>query len=71
MPKGRLYAVEATSSPILWDGKNAVQVVSAWYLPERKRAYDAIAELNRDRKTILDNMPAIIWFPTRKTISSG
>ena len=65
IPEGKVIQVEATSGPILWDGKNAVQVVLR-DITERKRAYDAIAELNRDRKTILDNMPAMIWYKDTK-----
>ncbi len=58
---GKIVPVEATSGPIAWEGEDAVQVVLR-DITERKRAYEAIAELNRDRKTILDNMPAMIWY---------
>ena len=58
---GKIVPVEATSGPIVWEGKDAVQVVFR-DITERKRTYEAIAELNRDRKTILDNMPAMIWY---------
>jgi PAS domain S-box-containing protein len=58
---GKVVPAEVTSGPVLWDGKPAVQVVIR-DISERKKADDAIAALNKDRKTILDNMPAMIWY---------
>jgi PAS domain S-box-containing protein len=61
----RTVPVEVTSGPVLWDGKPAVQVVIR-DITKRKRADKAIADLNRDRQVILDNIPAMIWYKDTK-----
>lgn len=58
---GVTIPVEATGGPFLWEGKPATQFVIR-DISARKNAEKALAELDRDRKIILDNMPVMIWY---------